>query len=90
MGEKAHLEGPRGDGTFKWCVFPCQERGADGEKIDRQCRVPIHPQTLGYGASWTATGPSDAPTINPSINCNDDKCWHGYIVDGEVRNPRDG
>lgn len=26
MSDRAHLEGPRGDGTFKWCVFPCQFR----------------------------------------------------------------
>jgi len=93
--DRAHLEGPRDDGTFKWCVFPCQnpaviEARANGtlDGFPGNCRVPLHPQTLGNGHSWTVTGPPDAPTISPSINCQNDTCWHGFIVNGEVRNPK--
>jgi len=52
------------------------------------CRVPIHPQKLPNGHSWRAEGQPEAPTITPSINCMDDTCWHGWIVAGEVKNPR--
>lgn len=92
MTDRARLEGPRGDGTFKWCVFPCQNRLSeiirDDDKDFLECRVPIFPQVNGCGASWRVTGGTpEAPTLSPSINCGHDACWHGFIVDGVVQNP---
>lgn len=80
MNDRAYLKGPRGDGTFKRCAFPCQRR------IGIECSVPIAPMA-GGGFHWTATGPQDAPTLTPSINCENDTCWHGHITNGEVINP---
>lgn len=94
MADRAFLEGPRGDGTFKWCVFPCQQAGAIKARADgtpwnpANCRVPIYPQQGGDGHTWRAEGPPEAPTLTPSINCQNGTCWHGFIVNGEVRNPR--
>lgn len=35
-------------------------------------RVPQH--------TWTLSGTKDAPTLEPSVNC--ENCWHGYIQGG--------
>lgn len=32
--------------------------------------------------SWTWDGNIDRPTLAPSINCQNDQCWHGYIENG--------
>jgi hypothetical protein len=94
--DRAHLEERTYDppASRRWCLFPCQNprwRKADGTWDERRsvCRVPIRPQTLpnGHSWEWVAGTPAEAPTLQPSINCMQDTCWHGYIVDGEVRNP---
>lgn len=36
--------------------------------------------------SWTWDGNVDQPTLAPSINCQGDQCWHGYIEGGVFRN----
>lgn len=36
----------------------------------------------GNGATWRLTGPDDAPTLNPSINCQGCCGWHGHLVSG--------
>lgn len=89
MMDRASLEGQREDGSFKWCVFPCQlrrsEQVLDAENV---CRVPIHPQKNANGATWRViAGTPEAPTLSPSINCGNDQCWHGFIVEGVVQNP---
>ena len=83
MTDRAHLEGETPDGGAKWCVFPCQDRDENGNRIKRKCRVSVDPRFKGN--VWTWTGTREAPTLSPSINCRDEKCWHGFIVDGEVR-----
>lgn len=83
MTDRAHLEGPLPGGGHKWCVFPCQKRDEHGERMDRECRVPVDPRYRGNW--WKASGPADAPTLHPSIDCDDKPCWHGFIIDGEVR-----
>jgi hypothetical protein len=94
--DRARLVGQRSDGTFKRCVYPCQKRDADGNRIARQCGVPIAPYALVDGKPplrgdgtpypiWTSSGPADAPTLSPSVDCDDKPCWHGHIIDGEVR-----
>lgn len=66
----------------RWCVFPCQKIGPDGQKLKRMCRVPVADFD---GAMWTNSGTREAPTLTPSIDCQSKPCWHGLIVDGEVR-----
>ncbi len=70
------------DDRGRWCVFPCQKRGKDSEKLPRECRVPV----AGYaGKMWSFTGTAEAPTLSPSIDCADKPCWHGFIINGEVQ-----
>jgi len=39
-----------------------------------------------YTASQTQLAETpDAPTLTPSIDCQSKPCWHGFIVNGEVR-----
>lgn len=71
------------DGRPRRCYYPCQKRVGSGERIDRECSVALDPKF--NGKAWTLTGPLDAPTLSPSIDCQDKPCWHGFIVDGEVR-----
>lgn len=53
----------------KWMTYPCQARGAEG---DERCRISLRPhQTNAMGASWSASGPDEAPTVAPSILCGD-------------------
>ena len=69
------------DDRGRWCVYPCQKVGPDGQRLARECRVPVS----GFdGPMWNATGPKDAPTLSPSIDCTDKPCWHGFIRDGKV------
>lgn len=94
MTHRAHLEVREYDppASHRWCLFPCQNPRFDGVPVeDRpQCRVPIRPHVLPNGSGWTwdESTPPEAPTLSPSINCQNDTCWHGVIVNGEVRNPR--
>jgi len=83
MADRAHLDGQLSDGTFKWCVFPCQKLDEHGHKIDRVCRVSVDPNFNGH--VWTVTGPPDAPTLSPSVDCQSLPCWHGNIVNGELQ-----
>lgn len=79
---RAHVE--TSEGGTQWCVFPCQWKNSDGSSPREECRVPIRPMKNGVGASWewVEGTPADAPTLRPSINCQHDVCWHGYITDG--------
>lgn len=73
---RAHLTGQKPDGSFKWCIYPCQQKDADG----KTCRVSV---SAGYnGRVWSVTGPADAPTISPSIDCQGGCGWHGFINAG--------
>lgn len=50
---------------------------------DRWCSINLR----GRGhdiqkMSWQWDGNVDRPTLEPSINCNSDKCWHGFITAG--------
>jgi len=91
--DRAYLDGVKADGTYRRCVFPCQHPNvlaklASGELTERpECLVEVDPNYKD-GPVWSVTGPPDAPTLSPSLNCMNDTCWHGYIVNGEVRNPR--
>ncbi len=80
--DRAYLKGERPDGGYKWCVFPCQKKDENGKRLNRECRVPVDPR-FG-GKVWQVSGPPDAPTLSPSVNCQDDSCWHGFITNGEV------
>jgi hypothetical protein len=71
------------DGRPRRCVYPCQKRDEDGNRIARECSVSVDPRH--NGKNWMLTGPHDAPTLSPSIDCQDKPCWHGFIVNGEVR-----
>lgn len=82
MPERAHITTYE-DGRPRRCVFPCQKRDADGNRIQRECSVSVDPAF--NGKVWTLAGPLDAPTLSPSIDCQDKPCWHGFIVNGEVR-----
>lgn len=49
--------------------------------LSNMCSVNI--ANAGYKIpkrSWVLTGTKDAPTLEPSINC--ENCWHGYIQCG--------
>jgi hypothetical protein len=37
------------------------------------------------GATWLLTGPADAPTLQPSINCVGCCKWHGWLTAGVFR-----
>lgn len=73
----ARLTNPLASGGFKWCAYPCQRPDAEA----RECMVPVDPRyTTG---AWAASGPTNAPTLSPSIDCR--ICgWHGFIVDGKA------
>lgn len=62
----------------KWFSFRISEMPA-------AITIPIAPQSLESGASWTISGDADAPTIHPSV---DSRCgshrWHGWIKDGKA------
>jgi hypothetical protein len=63
-------------------AFIC--RSASGAQGSR-CSINI--RNAGYEIpqhNWSLTGTPDAPTISPSINC--ENCWHGFIEQGEFRN----
>lgn len=94
MPDRAYIEERTyGDGEVvrKWCLFPCQNPALLHLPAEQRptCRVAIKPQAMPNGHSWTwdPSTPADAPTLSPSINCQNDACWHGFIVNGEVRNP---
>ncbi len=36
----------------------------------------------GNGATWLLTGPDEAPTLSPSVNCVGCCGWHGHLVGG--------
>jgi hypothetical protein len=36
--------------------------------------------------SWQWDGDVDRPTLAPSINCRDGRCWHGFIEAGVYLN----
>ncbi|WP_395443540.1 DUF6527 family protein [Caulobacter sp. UC70_42] len=82
MTDRAHIV-TYSDGQPRKCVFPCQKIGQDGQRIQRECSVSVDPRF--NGKVWTFTGPEDAPTLSPSIDCASEPCWHGFVVDGEVR-----
>ncbi|WP_370690004.1 DUF6527 family protein [Phenylobacterium sp.] len=92
MTDRAYLDRPKADGTFRACIFPCQHPNvlaqlAVGRLTERpECQVSVDP-AFTDGPVWRVTGPADAPTLSPSINCMNDTCWHGFIVDGQVQNP---
>lgn len=70
-----HLQLPDGSsGPMVW--FRCPR--------DRlYCGVPAKPTPANSrGCSWDLTGPSDAPTLSPSVNCDTGCGWHGYIKNG--------
>lgn len=96
MSDRAYLKGQTPDGHWKRCVFPCQKIGADGNRIKRECGVPLRPYALVDGKPplrgdgtpypiWTLGGTDDAPSLSPSVDCDDKPCWHGHIINGEVR-----
>lgn len=62
------------------CVFDCP-RGRG------QCAAEVKPSP---GADWTNHGTDEKPTLNPSFNCVKGCGWHGYIVDGELRDAPSG
>jgi hypothetical protein len=80
--DRARMAAAHIDERGRWCVFPCQKLGDDGEKLPRECRVPVADFA---GQMWTFTGPIEAPTLSPSIDCQSKPCWHGHIINGEVR-----
>lgn len=82
MTDRARLVGETSRG-FRACVFPCQKTDASGERVQRQCSVSVDPAY--QGKVWQWSGSPDAPTLSPSIDCQSKPCWHGFIVDGEVR-----
>lgn len=82
MTDRAHITTYE-DGRPRRCVFPCQKRDDAGQRIERECSVSVDPRF--NGKVWAFSGPRDAPTLSPSINCEDDACWHGFVIDGEVR-----
>lgn len=77
------LEGENERGEPKWLLFPCQSAHADPEY---PCRVSINGQRNGVGATWTMSGPIDAPTVSPSVHCKPGgKTWcHFHIVCGRI------
>ena len=71
----------RGDGARKkvmWLEFPCQ--GKSGS-----CHIAIRPNKNIVGASWEWDGDWNAPTICPSVNCEQVCGWHGFIVRGKFQ-----
>lgn len=94
MRDRARLEVREYDppASHRWCLFPCQNPATLHLPSEERmvCRVPIKPHVLPNGAGWTwdESTPPEAPTLSPSINCQSDTCWHGYIVNGEVVNPK--
>lgn len=61
------------DGRIKWIVFwprdcPCE------------ILIPIAPQRLSNGHTWTLSGAEEAPTLSPSVNAVG--IWHGWLRDG--------
>jgi len=64
------------DGRVKWLHFWPR---------DSRCplQAPIAPQRNGVGATWTLSGPEDAPTLSPSVNA--EGIWHGFLTAGVAR-----
>lgn len=86
-GGRARLEIRDPDSGAAWCFFPCQSGDPD-DKNAGECSVPCRPlgtPRRGESPDWEYTGPPDAPTLTPSINCKQDTCWHGYITNGEIK-----
>lgn len=71
------------DGRPRRCMFPCQKIGPDGRRIIRECSVSVDPEFIGK--TWECSGSPSAPTLSPSIDCLSKPCWHGFIINGEVR-----
>lgn len=68
----------RADGQWRDLKVPCPKGQDDGF-----CTFGVN----GGPHTWTATGPHDAPTVSPSIDCK--VCgWHGFIVAGQLQPPR--
>jgi hypothetical protein len=82
VSDRAHIT-TYADGRPRRCVYPCQKRDEAGNRLERECSVSVDPAFKGK--VWTLSGPHDAPTLSPSIDCQDKPCWHGHIVNGEVR-----
>lgn len=83
LTDRAWLDGQKADGTYKWCVYPCQKLKENGERIVRKCRVAIDPNY--QGKVWQLSGTTESPTLSPSIDCDSKPCWHGFIINGEVQ-----
>lgn len=67
----------------KWMTFDCV-------KGDGKCQIALKPiQKNIMGASWKWDGNREAPTIEPSINCEKVCGWHGYITKGSSRLPNE-
>jgi hypothetical protein len=70
-------EGQGAEAQPKWLSFPCQWRHQDSG--DR-CRISINGQRNSSGATWSVTGPIEAPTVTPSVHCVG--ACHVYLRDG--------
>lgn len=64
------------DGRVKWMRFGCRR----DPRIT--CQIAIRPQKNAVGASWAFDGNQEAPTVQPSINCEKVCGWHGFIRAG--------
>lgn len=72
------LEGESAEGVLKWLTFPCQwGRAEPGQR----CRVSINGHRNGSGATWSVSGPPEAPTVTPSVHCVG--ACHFWIRDGK-------
>jgi hypothetical protein len=84
QGGRAELREVRPSGRAL-CYFPCQDPVA---KPNTECWVRRRPKGAphpGDGPDWEYSGPSAAPTLHPSVNCRQDKCWHGWMIrDGQL------
>lgn len=68
-------------GNPKWLSFPCQ-----GNAPKTKCSIALRPSQTNYvGASWQWDGHREAPTITPSINCEQICGWHGWLEQGKFR-----
>lgn len=61
----------------KWLRFRCRNDPRD------TCAIALRPQRNGVGASWEWDGNREAPTISPSVNCENVCGWHGWIRNGQ-------
>ncbi len=58
--------------------LPCPRTG--------HCEFPVW-KLQAAGKTWTFSGPLDAPTISPSVDCT--VCgWHGHVVNGHMQPAR--